>query len=342
MLELSEQCLTPVALTASAAACPVTTWVRPTTDRRSSRKRATLLGASALAITLACSSTQSEPLTPKARAPLPADVVAKAALPLYVQHGEEKLSEPALWQALAKQRVICFGEQHDDPAHHFAQRRALEELAARSAAEKRVLAAGFEMFQKPYQTALSSFVGGTLPEAQFLIDSEYKERWGFDFALYRPLLQVARDNNLEALALNTPRELTRKVGRTGLASLEAGERNQLPELDLTNTDHKAYFDAAMGNHAMPDRKPEDMYAAQVLWDETMAEAAAAWLSRAGENAQLIVFAGSGHCHKSAIPARITRRVQLPVLSVTPVAASQLAQFEDKQRYDWLVVLQDQK
>lgn len=338
MLALSAKCPTHT----SPAPHSAVLRTHPAVDRRAARGLTAWLGA-ALAWTFACSSSQSQPLTPKARAPLPADIVAQSALPLYAQRGEEKLSEPALWQALAKERVICFGEQHDDPAHHFAQRRALEELAARSAAEKRVLAAGFEMFQKPYQAALSGFVGGTLPETQFLIDSEYKERWGFDFALYRPLLLAARDNNLEVLALNTPRELTRKVGRTGIESLEAGERSQLPELDLTNADHKAYFEAAMGGHPMPsDRKPENTYAAQVLWDETMAETAAAWLSRAGENAQLILFAGSGHCHKSAIPARITRRVQLPVLSVTPVQASQLAKFEDKQRYDWLVVLEDKK
>ena len=64
----------------------------------------------------------------------------------------------------------------------------------------------------------------------------------------------------------------------------------------------------------------------------MADTAAAWLTRSGDNSQLIVFAGSGHCHKSAVPARITRRVHIPVLSVTPVQASQLAGFEDKQRY----------
>jgi uncharacterized iron-regulated protein len=291
-----------------------------------------------------CGGAQAKPESPATRAPLPADIVAKSALPLYALRGEEKLTEPALWQQLALARVVCFGEQHDSPAHHFAQRRALEELAARSASERREFAVGFEMFQRPYQAALSRFVGGTLPEAQFLIDSEYKERWGFDFALYRPLLQTAREFSLEALALNAPRELTRKVGRAGLESLDAGERNQLPELDLANTDHKAYFDAAMSEHPMPAGGPkaENMYAAQVLWDETMAETAAAWLTHAGEGAQLILFAGSGHCHESAIPARLTRRVQLPVLSVTPVLASELAGFKDRDRYDWLVVLQDRK
>jgi len=281
-------------------------------------------------------------------APLPVDVVAKAALPLYAlrstEHGEQKLTEPLLWQELALARVVCLGEQHDSPAHHFAQRRALEEIAARSAAEHHVFAVGFEMFQRPYQAALSGFVAGTLPEAQFLIDSEYKERWGFDFSLYRPLLDAAREFSLQALALNAPKELTRKVGRTGLESLDAGEKEQLPELDLGNADHKAYFEAAMNEHPMPPGGPklENMYAAQVLWDETMAETASTWLSHAGASSRLMVFAGAGHCHKAAIPARITRRLQVPVLSVTPVLASELAGFKDRNRYDWLIVLEDVK
>ncbi|MEO8180911.1 MAG: ChaN family lipoprotein [Deltaproteobacteria bacterium] len=296
---------------------------------------------------IACGGAQQPAKAPNAP-PLPVDIVAKAALPLYAlrssERGEEKLTEPVLWQELARAHAVCLGEQHDSPAHHFAQRRALEEIAARSISERRVFAVGFEMFQRPYQAALSGFVGGTLPEAQFLTDSEYKERWGFDFSLYRPLLDAAREFSLQALALNAPKELTRKVGRTGLGSLDAGEKQYLPELDLGNADHKAYFDAAMGEHPMPAGGPklENMYAAQVLWDETMAETASTWLAHAGASSRLMVFAGAGHCHKTAIPARITRRVQFPVLSVTPVLASELPTFKDRNRYDWLIVLQDSK
>jgi uncharacterized iron-regulated protein len=288
------------------------------------------------------------PAAQEPRAPLPADIVAKSAAPLYALRTDdpkaEKLTAPAMWDEMAKARVVCFGEQHDLPAHHFAQRRALEEVAARAISEHGVFAVGFEMFQRPYQAALSGFVGGTLPEAQFLAETEYKERWGFDFALYRPLLLAAREYNLEALALNAPKELTRKIGHSGLASLDAGEKQQLPELDLDNLDHKSYFDAAMSEHPMPAGSPKmaDMYAAQVVWDETMAETASNWLSHAGENARFMVFAGSGHCHKAAIPARITRRVHIPVLSSSAVLASELPTFKDRNRYDWLVVVQDTK
>src|SRR5262245_22949432 len=155
---------------------------------------------------------------------------------------------------------------------------------------------------------------GSADEPTFLAQSEYEKRWGFDFSLYRPLLEAARDAKLDALALNAPKELTRKIGRGGLASLDAGERAQLPELDLTDSKHRGYFDAAMAEHPMPPGGPkaDDMYAAQVTWDETMADTAAAWLKRNSDDAQLVIFAGLGHCHHSAVPARIERRAAVEV------------------------------
>jgi uncharacterized iron-regulated protein len=279
---------------------------------------------------------------PRQATPLPADIVARSALPLHALVGAERLSEPELWQRMSAYRAVCLGEQHDSPPHHYAQRRAIEELARRSREMKRPLAVGFEMFQTPYQSPLSSFVAGSLPEAEFLTQSDYRERWGFDFALYRPLLEASREYGLGALALNAPRELTRKIGHAGLSSLDEAERKQLPELDLHNEDHRGYFMQAMAEHPMPAGGPklDDMYAAQVVWDETMAETAARWLGEQGPQAQLIILAGSGHCHESAIPGRIARRLKSPVLSVSAVLESKLAEFDAKSRYDWLLVLED--
>jgi uncharacterized iron-regulated protein len=309
-----------------------------------SRRRSLVDALCCVACVSGCAASHAgtTPLTPDAREPLPADIVAKSALPLHALAGGTEIHEPELWERLASSRVICFGEQHDSPQHHSAQDRALKELATRSVSAQRTLAVGFEMFQRPYQAALTGLVSGTLPEAQFLIDSQYAERWGFDFALYRPLLDTAREFRLEALALNAPKELTRKIGRSGLEGLDTAERSSLPELDLENADHKSYFTAAMGDHPLPAGAPklEDMYAAQVVWDETMAQTAADWLQKAGPSSQLLLVAGAGHCHRTAIPARITRRTQIPVLSVTPVLRSELGTYTDSTRYDWLIVLED--
>lgn len=247
-----------------------------------------------------------------------------------------------MWEAMASVRAICFGERHDEPAHHYAQHRALIELATRSAAKLGTLGVGFEMFQRPYQAVLTGFVAGAMPEDQFLRESEFAQRWGFDFALYRPLLATVREFSLEAIALNAPREITRKIGRGGLDALDSGERRRLPELELSDAEHREFFEQAMSGHPMPDGGPsmEDMYVAQVVWDETMAESAAQWLSHSGDNAQLIVFAGGGHCHPSAIPRRFARRTQISMLSVLPVLASDLTSDTRRSRYDWLVVLED--
>lgn len=273
---------------------------------------------------------------------MPADVVERAALPLHGLAGAVRLAEPELWEKMAGYRALCLGEQHDRPEHHHAQRRVIDELAARGRAAERPLAVGFEMFQRPYQAPLSSYVAGTLPEERLLEETEWRTRWGFDFALYRPLLEAARQHGLDALALNAPRELTRKISRSGLEALSAEDRTQLPQIDLDDRDHRGYFERAMSSHPMPAGGPrfDDMYAVQVVWDETMAETAGRWLEAEGASAQVIVVAGAGHCHRSAVPGRLSRRLNTPVLSVSAVFASELESFEDSSRYDLLLVLED--
>ena len=60
---------------------------------------------------------------------------------------------------------------------------------------------------------------------------------------------------------------------------------------------------------------EHFYAAQVVWDETMADNAARWVSQHAPMRQLLILAGSAHCRQPAIPARIERRQPLRVASV---------------------------
>lgn len=314
--------------------------------------RALVLGAALGQVACAAApQTAHSPTSPSAapalpsrepKEPLPRDIVAQSALPLHGEAGSKRLSEDELWQTITSARALCFGEQHTNPHHHYAQLRALTELVARAPAGRR-LAAGYEMFQRPAQPALDRYVAGSIDEQRFLVESEYQQRWGFDFSLYRPLLEKTKDAKLGALALNARKEVTRKIGRTGVRSLDDSEQQELPELDLKDPVHRGYFDEAMSAHPMPAGSPkaEDMYTAQVVWDETMADTAAAWFKAAGSDAQIIVFAGVGHCHKTAIPARFTRRTGIPMLGIRPVLASQAAEeAEDRARYDLDVVLDD--
>ena len=62
---------------------------------------------------------------------------------------------------------------------------------------------------------------------------------------------------------------------------------------------------------------ERIYTVQVLWDETMADGGAKWLA-ANPRGHLVILAGNGHCHDSAIVGRIKRRGVTDVVSVRPV------------------------
>ncbi len=253
-----------------------------------------------------------------------------------------ELSEAELWDTLAQAAVVCFGETHDNAAHHYAQASAARELALRARRGDLTLGVGFEMFQTPFQEAMDRFVSGHIDERQLLEDSEYGKRWGYDVAFYRPLLDLVREQGLPALALNAPVEMTEKIGDVGLDGLSADERASLPELDLDDADHRAYVFELLGAAHQGQAMLENPYAVQVVWDETMAATSSEWLLGTGEGARLLVIAGVGHCHQSAIPARVTRRTGLPALAVAPIFASRLGVpgFPTLEHYDVLVVLED--
>ncbi|MET0410000.1 MAG: ChaN family lipoprotein [Polyangiaceae bacterium] len=276
--------------------------------------------------------------------PLP-DIVAAAALPIHALWGDERLSESELYDRLAAERGVCFGESHGHAETHCAEARALLALSRQAQAAALPFALGFEMFQRPFQFALDGYVAGALSDVELVIQSEYDVRWAIDFDYYRALLERARSFQLPALALNARAELTRKIARTGLESLTAEERGELPELDLNDPEHVAYIYGLFG--VLPGHEAEsglgNYYAAQTVWDETMADTASRWLAQSGDDAQIIVFAGSSHCQQSAIPRRITRRTGAPVLGVLPILASELALYpESGIGYDVVVVLEDEE
>ncbi len=214
----------------------------------------------------------------------------------------------ALIDRLAEARVVYVGERHDQPADHDVQRRILEALAARRPG----LAVGFEMFQTPYQSALDDFVAGRIDEPELLERTEWSRRWGFDFAMYRPLVRLGQDRRLTLVALNAPQETTRTIAREGLEALDEATRAALPELDRSAPAHRARVEAALREHPhMTDAMLERFYTAQLVWDETMAASVAA------HDGPMVVFAGAMHVARDAIPARAARRGAAPFAIVLP-------------------------
>ncbi len=218
-------------------------------------------------------------------------------------------------------RVIYVAEQHDNPEHHAVQLRVIK--AAFRANPKLLI--GMEMFERPLQKHLDDYVRHRIDEPTFLERVDWKKSWGFDYNLYKPILDFAREYRLKVVALNAPRGLVRKVGREGLAALTPEERKAIArEVDVDHAAHKTQFMKALHHHGSPGGHapdPQHYYEAMCVWDDTMAESAANHLKAPKyQGATMVVLAGAGHIsYGFGIPDRVTRRIDLPSLTVIPVA-----------------------
>jgi len=151
---------------------------------------------------------------------------------------------------------------------------------------------GVEFFQRPKQAILDQWSSGSLTEDEFLSKADWKGQWGYPYPLYRSLFEVIRKNRVPLVGLNVPRDWVRAVGRGGPSALTAEQKTQLPDLYLGNKDHRSVFNALMGGHPPTGPQGENIYSAQVLWDEGMADTAIKYKRPA--NSIMVVIAGSGH------------------------------------------------
>jgi len=215
---------------------------------------------------------------------------------------------------LSSKDLIFVGEAHDNPDHHLIQIQILQAFASHSAS----LTIGVEFFQQHQQPIVDRYIQGESTEKEFLDAVDWKKTWGFDYHLYRPLMQYAKERKYRVLAINAPNSLVRKVARTGLKSLEPSERDQLPkDVDLTQDRHRAFLQEIYNEHSPRDlREFEFFYEAQCVWEETMASNLAEHL--ASDKGRLIAFTGNGHIvNKFGIPDRTVRRVPASMVTVMP-------------------------
>ncbi|MBT8453117.1 MAG: ChaN family lipoprotein [Deltaproteobacteria bacterium] len=233
----------------------------------------------------------------------------------------ESIEAEAFLAVLRTKAVVYVGERHDRPGDHGVQYAILRQLHR----EEPSLAVGMEMFQVPFQEPLDKWSAGEIDETVLRRDTEYDQRWGFDFSMYRPILEYARNRGIEVVALNAPKELAFAVAKDGVDELPADLASDLPELDLDNDAHRELFDAEfdIAEHAAED-SVDRYYQAQVLWDETMGSRVAETLGRADGPAKMLVFAGRVHVKRGlGIPDRAAKRGAAPYAVVLPVTKQEL-------------------
>jgi len=235
---------------------------------------------------------------------------------------------------LTDKRVIYVGETHTRYADHLLQLRVARALFSRNPK----LAIGMEMFSRDMQTVLDGYLAQEFDEREFLKKSSYFSKWGYDYRLYRDLINFARANKIPIIALNQEKELVSKIFKEGTTSALTEENlAKIPaDRDLSIPGYRERIADVFTMHGQHGATPEQVNGfiqAQALWDETMAESVADYLTANPEH-RMVVIAGQGHTAKStAIPPRLARR--LPEIQQAVILNAEGAE-PDRSEADYLI------
>lgn len=226
------------------------------------------------------------------------------------------LTKLELIDHLAHYPVVYVGESHDSVDDHAVQLEILKSLENRFPGQ---MVLGLEMLRRPSQAKVDAFIRGEITEKAFV--RVWRRDWGGGFRYYREILLYAREKGIPVLALNAAQDLRAAVSKKGLEDLEPAMSGRLPEIDLSDSYHRALISNIFKGHTKVSDHVEAFYRTQVLWDETMAQTASAYLnSPEGQGKRLMIFAGGYHVlYGFGIPRRLFRRVPVPYVIVVPYA-----------------------
>ena len=209
---------------------------------------------------------------------------------------------------LTSKRVIFIGEMHDRYDHHLNQLEIIKRLRDADPS----MAIGVEYFQQPFQQYVDDYIAGRIGEDEFLRRTEYFQRWGWDYRLYAAIFRYARDQHIPVRALNVPSALVSAVAKSGIAGLSEKDRAYLPkQIEPADEAYRRRLRGAFQEHSFAGRDAFDHFVeAQLVWDEGMAESAAAYLD-ANPGRRMVILCGVGHVEYGAgIPMRLERRTHL--------------------------------
>ena len=272
--------------------------------------------------------------TAGAAVPLAATTVETPGFCIFDGRSGSPVGTEADFKAAVREGDVIFaGETHDQLKDHLAQLEALKALAE---ARGEKTAVGFEMLNMTLQPVLDDYAAGKISEDEFLLKTDWKTEWGFDFRLYKPIFDFIRANKLKALALNLPKKVVSKIARVGLDGLSPEEKQYLPaKVEITkNEAYIKYIRQSFDGHGkvrsetaaggadrnflrqyllgkekkgMGDFTFENYLAAMCAWNETMGARLADFLNANPGFAGMTV-AGAGHViYNAGIPASVGSR-----------------------------------
>ena len=138
----------------------------------------------------------------------------KPAYKLFRENGKKVKYEKML-EAASGADIVLFGEYHTNPITHWLQLELTNDLYE---ARGEALVLGAEMFEADNQLILDEYLAGQITEAKFEEEARLWKNYKTD---YKPLVLVAKENELAFVATNIPRRYANMVFKKGVASLDS-------------------------------------------------------------------------------------------------------------------------
>ena len=226
---------------------------------------------------------------------IPSDVV--------LAQGQQPVSLPQALSQVRPGTVVVLGEQHGTMEQADQQLQVIENIKKNGLS----VSIGFEFFEAQYQNLVDLWRHSEMNEEDFLKGIHWGA--GFPFAAYRQQALAPRLNlGEQTVALNAKRSLTSKIASQGLDNLTEQERAELPAgFTLGNQRYFSRFKAIMHEHVPNPEALNRYFAAQSVWDDTVAFNAQQFVAT-HPNQVLVIIMGEFHVqYGGGLPDRLRAR-----------------------------------
>jgi len=138
----------------------------------------------------------------------------KPAYKLFREDGK-KLKYEKMLEAALEADIVLFGEFHTNPISHWLQLELSTDLYEQRGED---LILGAEMFEADNQLIMNEYLAGQITEAKFEEEARLWKNYKTD---YKPLVMIAKENELTFVATNIPRRYANMVFKRGVVSLDS-------------------------------------------------------------------------------------------------------------------------
>ena len=186
----------------------------------------------------------------------------KSPFKIYNSKGK-KVTYKKMIQKMVKADIVFFGELHNNAISHWLQYETSKELIG-----KRAVIFGAEMFEADNQVQLNEYLSNNIDKIELDSTARLWKNFKTD---YKPLVDIAKNNNLPFIATNVPRRYASMVYKEGFEVLEELPENEkewiapLPIKYDPNLPGYQEMLKMMGGHG-----GENLPKAQAIKDATMA------------------------------------------------------------------------